>query len=201
MRRMLNSQKLIPAEEIVEICRHVRARPILCADELPRDFSLAIDDVCFGVYERTVICGNLHRRVAVSGEINPIGLQELGVGLGVGVNADSEDHAAFRLDFPLKRDKRGCFVDTRGAPGCPEVKHNHFATKIGELRWPPVQLNREWLCCGSSRARFAILVAGSREYNQQARHSSQRDPAQNLSFHAYLLPRTYATNDIFFVGV
>lgn len=90
---------LVCCQNGIEVSGHLRAGPILCADDFARDAPLPVDDVSLRIHARAVVQSNLRKALSLDGvaicrENHPVILQELLVGAGIRVRADSKHHPA-----------------------------------------------------------------------------------------------------------
>ena len=106
-------------------------RPVLRADILAADDAFAVDDVGFRPHVGVVELGGRLVGVADGDQVYVAAGDDMGVGVGVFVDADSEDDEVGL--FTVELEQRWQFDDAWLAPGCPEVEQHDLAAIVGKV--------------------------------------------------------------------
>src|SRR5262250_448201 len=120
--KVVGNKGLLAFQQGVEIGGHIGAGPVLGADDLAIDASVAVDDVRVGIHRRAVGQRDFPGCVAISRKGEIVSLAKIFVGGFIVVDADAEDGAAHRLDTTLQLIERRGFVDAWRAPSGPEIQ-------------------------------------------------------------------------------
>ena len=121
-----------------------------------------------------VIAGDLLGRVAESGEVNLVVLQELLVSLGVDVDADPENCGVSGRDLFLQCDQRLRLIHARRAPSGPEIQNDDPAAIIGELHLFPTEFERKGPGFRARDTGLPVIVTGDGENDEQAGDGAER---------------------------
>lgn len=156
-------RELALEEEGLDVDGDVAGGPILGADDFAFDAALTVDEIGFGEAGSAVIGSDGFGIVAERGEDHAIIFEEGLVGLGVVVDGDAENDAAFGSNFGLELIERGGFVDAGRAPSGPEIEDDDFAAQIGEVRGLAVEDERKIFGGLAVEAVFSLAVVGREE--------------------------------------
>ena len=117
--------------EALEVLANLGAGPILRADELAADDALAVNDVGFRPHIGVEKLGCAFAGIADGGEVNVAMEDKTAVGVGVLIDADSEDGEVGLV--VVEGEQGGHFLNAGRAPRGPEVEQDDLATIAGEM--------------------------------------------------------------------
>jgi hypothetical protein len=189
------SQKLLRGEDVVDGVGHLRAGPILRADQLADDAALAVDDVSVWVHRGAVGGGDFFGDVAEIRVVHAVLGEELLVEFLRVVNADADHGAAQRLDALLERDEGIGFFDAGRAGGEPEVEEDDFAAEVGKVHWLAVHGEGEVRGCRAGEARLALAIIGRDEEIEQGRDEKKDEGCEEFAFQS-IVPAKYSTEKL-----
>lgn len=134
-------------------------RPVGGADEFAADDALAVDEIRLGPHACVEEAGSSLVRVAYGDEIDVPVADEVRIGFGIFIDADSENDEVGVV--MVKLEKRGQFHNAGSAPRCPEVEQNDLAAIAGEMDGAGAVGDCEVgrLFAGLQRMRSAITAA------------------------------------------
>jgi hypothetical protein len=190
-----NRRGLFLREDVVDGVGHLRAGPILRADQFADDSAFAVDDVGVWVHYGAVGGRDFFRDVAkiriVHGVLLEKFLEEL---VGV-VDADADDGAAEGLNALLEGNKRIGFFHAGRAGGEPKIEEDDFAAEVGKVHWLAVNGEREIRGCGAGEARLALAVVGRDEKIEQGRDEKKDECCEEFAFQS-IVPAKYTTETL-----
>ena len=120
-----------PDSKTVQVRAHFGAGPVLRSDKLAPDDAFAVDHIGFRPHIRVEELGGRLGGVADGEEVDVAAGNELAVGIGVFVDADSDDGEIGLVAVQI--DQRRQFFDAGTAPAGPEVEQNDLAAVTGEM--------------------------------------------------------------------
>jgi hypothetical protein len=152
----------------IEVGDHFGAGPILGADDFAINAAIGIDDVSFGIHGGAVVEGDLLGGVAVVGEGDLVGFEEILVGGLVVVNADAEDGGAERGDAALEGVEGGGFIHAGRAPSGPEIEDHDMAAQVREAGRLAVEGELKIGGRAAADAGLALAVIGVSEEEEKS---------------------------------
>jgi hypothetical protein len=118
-----------------EVVQNLRRGPVLRADELAPDLSLAIDDEGLRKAKRSVKRVAVLLLIADGQEVDPMLGQKLPVGAGIFVDIHAQHYQLRHLALQLV--ERRNLLNAWSTPTGPEIENNHLAPVGAELQAAP----------------------------------------------------------------
>ena len=171
------------SEEGLDMPDHLRRIPGLGRDEFFNHFTVAIDQVAFGILDGAV--GEVDLLVGITrsevGEGRPD--EKVAINFFVLIDADAEDDKSLRAQLPGHLIQAGNLFNAGAAPRSPEIQEQEFAAEVtrrdGLAR---IRLNAE-IRGGVAGIHHGFVQGSIKGTAKRHQHQSERGLKDPISFH------------------
>jgi hypothetical protein len=170
-------EELFFVKKGIEISKYFRAGPILRANHFSLEAALTIDDVRFGVHGSPIRARDAVGWIKVGGKGNLKRPQKILVRglIFLLARIDAQHGATERRDMVLQLIERRSFLNTRLAPGGPEIQDYNFALQVRQMCRFAVESELKIVGGAATKTWFALAVVRANEEHHKRGDKREND--------------------------